>query len=315
MEKDLEISIPYCIYLVFQYMYRLQYSCCRGNTFIYFNRSNSGARDSLVSDEEGEVMRVLVVGDVFSLAGCEFLKKKLPLIKREEKIDLIIVNGENSAEGNGITPHSANEIFAAGADVITGGNHTLRRKEFHAFLDENEFVLRPANFTTCESGKGYTEIDLGYTRVAVINLSGKIYFEDKTIGNPFICADELIERAKSSGIKNIFVDFHAEATSEKRALGFYLDGRVSAVFGTHTHVQTADEQILSKGTGYITDLGMTGVKNSVLGVRSEIIIERLKNNDMSKFMAAEGGCMLNGCIFDIDKTTGLAKSVKRIYIE
>ena len=162
---------------------------------------------------------------------------------------------------------------------------------------------------------GSTEIDLGYTRAAVINLSGKIYFEDKTIGNPFTTADELIEKAKRNGIKNIFVDFHAEATSEKRAMGFYLDGRVSAVFGTHTHVQTADEQILPKGTGYITDLGMTGVKNSVLGVKSEIIIERLKSNDMSKFIAAEGECMLNGCIFDIDKNTGLATGVKRIYIE
>lgn len=260
-------------------------------------------------------MRVLVIGDVFSKAGCEFLKKKLPLIKREEKIDLTIVNGENSAEGNGITPFSANEIFAAGADVITGGNHTVRRKEFYSFLDENDFTLRPANFTSCEIGKGYTEIDLGYARAAVINLSGKIYFEDKTIGNPFLVADELIEKATKNGIKNIFVDFHAEATSEKRALGFYLDGRASAVFGTHTHVQTADEQILPKGTGYITDLGMTGVKNSVLGVKSEIIVERLKSNDMSKFIAAEGEGTLNGCIFDIDKNTGLAAGVKRINIE
>ena len=253
-------------------------------------------------------MRVLVIGDVFSGLGCDFLKRTLPKIKREENIDLTIVNGENSAEGNGITPHSANEIFAAGADVITGGNHSLRRKEFHSFLDENEFVLRPENFTSCEIGKGYTEIDLGYTRAAVINLSGKIYFEDKTIGNPFTTADELIEKAKRNGIKNIFVDFHAEATSEKRAMGFYLDGRVSAVFGTHTHVQTADEQILPKGTGYITDLGMTGVKNSVLGVKSEIIIERLKSNDMSKFIAAEGECMLNGCIFDIKIGTNAVKN-------
>ncbi len=260
-------------------------------------------------------MRVLVVGDVFSTAGCTFLKKVLPKLKKDNNIDFTIVNGENSAEGNGITPYSANEIFAAGADVITGGNHSIRRKEFHTFLDENDFVLRPQNFNTCEIGKGYTEVDLGYTRIAVINLSGKIYFDDKTIGNPFTCADELIERAKSSGIKNIFVDFHAEATSEKRALGFYLDGRVSAVFGTHTHVQTADEQVLPKGTGYITDLGMTGVKQSVLGVKSEIIIERLKSNDMSKFIAAEGECMLNGCIFDIDRSTGLTKNVERIYSE
>ena len=235
------------------------------------------------------------------------------IIKREENIDFVIVNGENSAAGNGITPDSAKTLFAAGADVITGGNHTLRRKEFFGLLESNPFVLRPHNLKEAEVGQGYCLFDMGKYTAAVINLSGQIYLERVNADNPFACADELIERAKADGAKFIFVDFHAEATSEKRAMGFFLDGRVSAVFGTHTHVQTADAQILPCGTGYITDLGMTGVINSVLGVKSDIIINRLKNNDMSRFEQASGECMLNGCVFDIDETTTLTKSVKTIY--
>ncbi len=258
-------------------------------------------------------MKVLAVGDVCSHDGCEYALKMIPIIKREENIDFVIVNGENSAVGNGITPDSAKTLFAAGADVITGGNHTLRRKEFFDCLENNPFVLRPHNLKEAEVGNGYCLFDMGKYTAAVINLSGQIYLERVNADNPFACADELIQKAKDDGAKFIFVDFHAEATSEKRAMGFYLDGRVSAVFGTHTHVQTADAQILPNGTGYITDLGMTGVINSVLGVKSDIIINRLKNNDMSRFEQASGKCMLNGCIFDIDQTTALAKSVKLIY--
>ena len=259
-------------------------------------------------------MRILAIGDVCGSIGCRYLQSVLPKIKREKNIDAVIVNGENSADGNGITPESASMLFNCGADIITGGNHTLRRKEVYDYLDENEFVLRPHNLPNASFGRGYGIVDFGFTRFAVINLSGKIYFEDKTIENPFTVADELIERAKADGIKIILVDFHAEATSEKRALGLYLDGKASAVFGTHTHVQTADEQILSGGTGYITDLGMTGPIDSVLGVKSEIIINRLKSNDMSKFVLAEGKCMLNGCIFDIDENTGITQKIERIYI-
>ena len=191
-------------------------------------------------------MRILAIGDVCGSIGCRYLQSVLPKIKREKNIDAVIVNGENSADGNGITPESAAMLFNCGADIITGGNHTLRRKEVYDYLDENEFVLRPHNLPNASFGRGYGIVDFGFTRFAVINLSGKIYFEDKTIENPFTVADELIERAKADGIKIILVDFHAEATSEKRALGLYLDGKASAVFGTHTHVQTADEQILFK---------------------------------------------------------------------
>ncbi len=259
-------------------------------------------------------MKILAVGDVCAPDGCDFALRIIPRIKHKEKINFVIVNGENSAAGNGITPESADVLFAAGADVITGGNHTLRRKEFYDTLDTNPFVLRPHNLKEAEAGSGYCLMDMGKYIIAVINLSGQIYLERVNADNPFKCVDALIEQAKSDGARYIFVDFHAEATSEKRAMGFYLDGKVSAVFGTHTHVQTADAQVLPKGTGYITDLGMTGVINSVLGVKNDIIINRLKENDMSRFEQASGDCMLNGCIFDIDENTGLTQNVQSIYI-
>lgn len=259
-------------------------------------------------------MRLLAVGDVCGENGCRVLLKLLPRLKRAEGIDMVIVNGENSAEGNGITPKSAELIFAAGADVITGGNHTMRRREVHAMLDENPFLLRPHN-TPASYGSGYSFVDLGRVRAAVINLSGMVYLEREKAENPFLAADELIDRARDEGAELIFVDIHAEATSEKRALGFYLDGRVTAVFGTHTHVLTADAQVLPCGTGYITDLGMTGPEQSVLGVKKEIIIDRLKNGGQEKFSYSDSRGMLNGCIFDIDIKTGLATAARSIYIK
>ena len=259
-------------------------------------------------------MRLLTIGDVCGPVGCDMIYRKLPAIKKENRIDAVIINGENSAVGNGITRETAEFLFSCGADVITGGNHSLRRKEIYDFLDSNDFILRPHNLPEATVGKGYCLVDFGSYSMAVINLSGKIYLEKDGADNPFNVADMLIDRAKSDGANIIVVDFHAEATSEKRALGLYLDGRVSVLFGTHTHVQTADNCILPKGTGYITDLGMTGPIDSVLGVKSEIIINRLKSNDMSKFVLAEGKCMLNGCIFDIDENTGITQKIERIYI-
>lgn len=257
-------------------------------------------------------MRLLAVGDVCGQVGCEEIHRKLSSIKQQKNIDAVIVNGENSAVGNGITPQSAEYIFACGADIITGGNHSLRRKEVYDMLDINEYLLRPHNLPEAEFGKGYCIADFGKFSLAVINLSGVIYLEKLKASNPFLMADELIEKAKADGADIIAVDFHAEATSEKRALALYLDGRVSAFFGTHTHVQTADEQILPNGTGYITDLGMTGPVNSVLGVKSDIIINRLKSNDLSKFEFADGEGMLCGCIFEIDKNSGKTVAIERI---
>lgn len=245
-------------------------------------------------------MRILTIGDVCSPLGVEALALKLRGLKKRFSADLCIVNGENSALGNGITPQSAQGIFSAGADVITGGNHSFRRKEIYDFLDENPFILRPHNLEG-EWGTGYCFLDLGADSLCVINLSGQIYLDNRlSASNPFNAADELIERAKSEGAKNIILDFHAEATSEKRALGFYLDGRISAMFGTHTHVQTADAQILPCGTGYITDLGMSGPIDSVLGMEKSIIINRLKDGDQTKFQFATGKAVISGCLFEIE---------------
>lgn len=257
-------------------------------------------------------MNILAIGDVCGKLGSEYLMKKLPVIKKEYNIDLVIANGENSAEGNGILPSSAEMLFASGVDVITGGNHTLRRPEIYPFLDENMFNIRPANMPDSLPGGGMSIVDMGYATVAVINLLGVVYME--SMDCPFKTADKMINKANEVGAKIILVDFHAEATSEKRAMGFYLDGRVSVVFGTHTHVQTADEQILPNGTGYITDLGMTGVKQSVLGVEKEIIIQKLKDKLPVRFKNAVGEAELNACIFNIDKSTGHTLDIKRITI-
>ncbi len=259
-------------------------------------------------------MNILCVGDVCGSIGCEAIRRALPELKARYSIDLTIINGENSADGNGITPNSAELLFCYGADIITGGNHSLRREEVYPLLDSNPCILRPHNLPDVQYGSGYCLYDMGRQSVAVINLSGKIFLDSLNADNPFSAADLLIGRAKADGAKIIIVDFHAEATSEKRALGLYLDGHISVFFGTHTHVQTADEQILPRGTGYITDLGMTGPKNSVLGVKSEIIISRLKDKNMQKFTLADGECIINGCVFCVDDATGRVTDIKRIYI-
>ncbi len=259
-------------------------------------------------------MKILCVGDVCGAVGCAAVREWLPAFKRQHGIDLTVINGENSADGNGITPESASSLFCSGADIITGGNHTLRRAEIYPLLDNNPNLLRPHNLPEAEFGSGYCLYDMGRTQVAVINLSGKIFLDSLNASNPFTAADELIARAQDDGAKIIIADFHAEATSEKRALGLYLDGRVSVFFGTHTHIQTADEQILPLGTGYITDLGMTGPKNSVLGVKSDIIISRLKDKNMQKFILADGECIINACVFTVDEKTAAVTEIERVYI-
>lgn len=260
----------------------------------------------------GEDLRILAVGDVCGEAGCERLLCTLPKFKKDNNVDLVIVNGENSAASNGISKNSASTLIAAGADVITGGNHTLHRKDFRCLLDENDYFLRPDNMPEAEFGKGYCLLDMGHTKVAVINLLGQVYLDMHKALNPFICADELIDRAKTDGANVIIVDFHAEATSEKRALGFYLDGRVSAVFGTHTHVQTNDAQVLPLGTAYITDLGMSGPVNSVLGVEPQIIIDRFKCGEKGRFVSAEGESVIEGMLFEVSDSDGKALWAKAV---
>ncbi len=257
-------------------------------------------------------MRILAVGDVCSDAGCSRLLSVLPRFKKENGVDFTVVNGENSAASNGISKQSAELLLSAGADVISGGNHTLNRKDFKPLLDENERLLRPHNIPNAEYGSGYCLVDMGYAKIAVINLLGQIYLDMHKAQNPFICADYLIEKAKADGANIILVDFHAEATSEKRALGFYLDGKVSALFGTHTHVQTNDAQVLKNGTAYITDLGMSGAVNSVLGVEPNIIIERLRNGEKGRFVSAEGEAVIEGMLFEVETKSGKALWAKAV---
>lgn len=262
------------------------------------------------SDRNGVQVKILTIGDVVARQGCDCLRHILPGLKRELGAKLTIVNGENSAVGNGILPGSAQFIFDSGADVITLGNHGLRRREIYPMLEENEFLLRPANYHPSAPGRGSVLLDMGAAQVGIISLQGAAFMEP--IANPFDAADREVHRLKEAGAHIILIDFHAEATAEKRALGYYLDGRVSALFGTHTHVQTADEQVLPGGTGYITDLGMTGPQHSVLGVSPQAAIEKMRTGLPVRFTNPDGPCVLEGCLFDIDEKTGKTRSCTRI---
>lgn len=255
-------------------------------------------------------MRILAIGDVVGTSGCAFLRSRLPNLKKVEKIDFVVANGENSASGNGITPESARYLFSSGVDVITGGNHSFRRREIFGLYDESQLLLRPANYPEKTTpGKGWTIYDMGRIQIGIINLLGCTYME--SLENPFDVADRIINELQT---KITIVDFHAEATSEKLALGYYLDGKVSAIFGTHTHVQTADEKILKSGTGYITDVGMTGPDVSVLGVDPVLAIKKFREKLPVRFENAHGDCRMDGIIFDIDEISGSTISLKRIQI-
>lgn len=256
------------------------------------------------------MVNILCVGDVVGTVGCEFLRQRLPALKKLKGIDLCIVNGENSADGNGVTHASAAHLMDSGADVITTGNHCFRRKESFPMYDSWETLLRPANYPPAAPGRGFCVVDLGRVRVGVINLMGTVYLD--SMESPFERLDRLLRDPDMP--KLCVVDFHAEATGEKRALGFYADGRVTALFGTHTHVPTADACVLPKGTGYITDVGMTGVIDSVLGVKPEIIINRYVTKMPARFDLAKGPCRLDGVIFTADESTGLCVDVERISV-
>lgn len=256
------------------------------------------------------MIQVLCVGDVVGDIGCRYLARRLPQLKKEYAVDLCIVNGENSAEGNGITPESAQTLFTYGADVVTTGNHVFRRREIYEALEQTPALLRPANYPSEAPGSGWYVVDKGRVRIAVANLLGTTYMEP--LACPFETADALLARADKPTV--CIVDFHAEATSEKRALAAYLDGRVSLVFGTHTHVQTADEQILSGGTAFITDIGMTGPVDSVLGVCTEQAIRKMKDHMPVRFTTASGECRLCGVAVQIDERSGRAITVRRIAV-
>ena len=256
------------------------------------------------------LFKVLAVGDITGESGVDFLRRQLGRLKREKGIDFVVANGENAA-GNGLLPVQAEDIFAAGADVITLGNHTFGKMQIAHFLDENPYILRPANFSPRTPGRGYGVYDLGRVQVAVLCLIGRC---DLAWGsdNPFTTVDRLLK----AGEKPTFtlVDFHAQANSEKLAMAYYLDGRVSALWGTHTHVPTADERVFPKGTGYITDLGMTGAVESVRGIRPEQSVESFLGGLPGRYRPAEGPCKAQGCIFTLDSDTGLCTAVERVDI-
>ncbi len=252
--------------------------------------------------------RVLAVGDVCGTSGLQLLSRELRPLRRRCGVDFCVVNGEN-ASGVGITPRQAESILEAGADVITLGNHSYNRREIAHFLEDSPYILRPANDSPLYPGRGLGVYDTKAGPVTVLSLIGRC---DMKFGpdNPFLLAERLLKEICS---KLILVDFHAEATSEKLALGWHLDGRVSALWGTHTHVPTADDQILPKGTGYVTDLGMTGPIYSVLGVRVEQSIASFRGGLNSRYETAPGPCKLEGVIFTLDSSTGRCTRTERIF--
>lgn len=256
-------------------------------------------------------MNILCIGDVVGSIGCNFLMKTLPSFKKLKSVDMVIANGENSSDGNGLTPASAKQLFDGGVDVITSGNHAFRRKESYEFYDNCKELIRPANYPEATTpGRGYTVIDMLKWQVCVINMMGVMYLE--SLDCPYKTIEKILKDTEQYKIK--ILDFHAEATAEKRAIGYYLDGRISAMFGTHTHVQTADETILPNGTGYITDVGMTGTIESVLGVKKELAISKFKDKMPVRFDLASGDCRMDCILFEIDSKTGKTLSTERFSI-
>lgn len=254
-------------------------------------------------------MRVLAVGDIVGEAGLKKAREILPKLKQEEKIDFIIMNGENAAGGMGLTEKLYREMLAIGANVVTMGNHTWAKKDIFSFIDDPK-LIRPANYPEGVVGKGYGIYPCKDKKIAVVNLIGRTEMNVLT-ENPFLKMNEIIEEVKGK-CDIIILDFHAEATAEKIAMGYYLDGKIQIMFGTHTHVQSADEQILPKGTGYITDIGMTGPKYSVIGMDIQASIKRFETTLPERYKLAEGKCMLNGCIFDINEETCRTEKITRI---
>lgn len=254
-------------------------------------------------------MRILMIGDIFGRPGRNAVKEQLQTIRQELNLDMIIANAENAAGGNGITPEIARELFGCGVDVMTMGNHVWDKKDIIPYIDREPRIVRPANYPPGTPGSGLGIYNINGIEVAVINLSGRVYLP--AMDCPFRVADNLLQTI-GDRTKIILVDFHAEATSEKVALGWYLDGKVSLVAGTHTHIQTADERILHEGTAYITDVGMTGPANSVLGVKTDIVLQKFLTQMPVRFEVAEGPYQFNAIVIEINEDTGRAVSIERV---
>ena len=255
------------------------------------------------------LIHILAVGDVVGEPGLKHLERTLRPLQKLKKISFTVVNGEN-ASGVGLTPDQAWRMYDAGADVVTLGNHTFGKMQIRDFLDDTSWILRPANYTGRVPGRGCGIFEGNGFRIRVMNLIGRCDLDWKA-NDPFTMADTLLAKERADVT---LVDFHAEATSEKLALGYYLDGRVSAIWGTHTHVPTADERVYPKGTGYITDLGMTGPVESVLGIEPWQSVESFLGGLPGRYKPAEGPCKLQGAVFTVDTMTGLCTAVERIDI-
>ncbi|MBR3887982.1 MAG: TIGR00282 family metallophosphoesterase [Clostridia bacterium] len=256
-------------------------------------------------------MNVLVIGDIVGKVGVEAVKKNIANLKEKYNIDFTIVNGENSAEGMGITKKIADTLYEVGTDVITMGNHTWGKKDIFSFIDEEPRLIRPLNYAEGLPGKGVYVTTIGMNKIAVIDLIGRVNVGG-SFDSPFEVASKEIDKLKREGVNIIIVEIHAEATAEKVALGYYLRDKATIVYGTHTHIQTADEKILETGLGYITDVGMTGPKNSIIGMDPDAALKRFLTQMPERYACAEGEAMLNAVVFEIDDTTKKVSKIERI---
>jgi 2',3'-cyclic-nucleotide 2'-phosphodiesterase len=255
-------------------------------------------------------MRILILGDVVGRPARRAIRDILPELVEREKADLVIANAENAAGGMGVDIKSAKELLSAGVHVLTSGNHIWKKKEIYPFLDEHETLIRPANFPAGAPGRGWCFWRHNELRAVIINLQGRVFMPNH-VEDPFRCVDELLQNhGRLSPV--IIVDMHGEATSEKTAMGWYLDGRASVVYGTHTHVPTADERILPNGTAYITDVGMCGPLDSVIGMEREVVIQGFLTQLPRQFEVAKDNVALQGIIADIDEKNGRAREIRRL---
>ena len=255
-------------------------------------------------------LRILILGDLIGTSGRALVRRLLPALRKQHRADLVVANGENSFEGRGITVATAEDMIAAGVDVITTGNHVWRGRDIEEALRGRLPIVRPLNYPVGTPGRGWLTMPVGDERVTIVNAQGRAFMEP--LDDPFAALDRLLA-APPSPFGATLVDFHAEATSEKRALGWFLAGRVAAVVGTHTHVPTADAQILPGGTAYVTDLGMCGPRHSVIGMAIAPSLERLRTGRPTRYAVAEGGPLdLNGVLIEIERGTGRAVSIRRI---
>ena len=256
------------------------------------------------------VMRILILGDVMGRPGRRAVRDLVPSLISEERLDLVVANAENAAGGMGVDIKSAKELMSAGVNVLTSGNHIWKKKEIYAYLEQEDRLLRPANFPAGAPGKGWCTWRHGDLSALVVNVQGRVFMPNH-VEDPFRCVDAILKEHGQHS-KVVIVDMHAEATSEKNAMGWYLDGRVSAVFGTHTHIQTSDERILPNGTAYITDVGMCGPFDSVIGMEKETVISGFITQLPRKFEVAQGNVVLQGIVVDVDPTTGKAREMRRL---